>query len=187
MKPYLVLLIGVLASPAALAQNTLTDQINAVDAAQARQQAAIRAQQEAQRAAELAYQRQQQEQQRAAVAAQRRREEAAAAQQKQREEAAAAEKYRQGQEAAADKKRDQDYQDQLRNIEIEQKKISLEEEKAKQARINEYIDQDLKEKSANTDVIQSNADANRNISSGEKTFLEKKGEAEIKSQSGIFK
>ena len=81
---------------------------------------------------------------------------------------------------AADKLRDQNYEDQLRALEIEQKKLDLQSEQAKVARSNEYIDQDLKSEAAKTDFVQSQADANRNVSSGIKTLLEKTGDAEVK-------
>jgi hypothetical protein len=90
-------------------------------------------------------------------------------------------------EAEADKKRDQGYQDQLRALDVQQKALAVEAEKARVARSNEYIDQELKEKAAQTDVIKSEADSNRDLSQGTKTLLEKTGDAEVKSQSGLFK
>ena len=71
----------------------------------------------------------------------------------------------------ADKKRDQSYEDELRRMEIEEKKIALEEKKAKAARANDYIDADLSRKNAETDVVKSTADANRNVSEGQKEMM----------------
>jgi hypothetical protein len=80
----------------------------------------------------------------------------------------------------ADKKREQDYEDKRRDL-------LLRKEEARLKRENDFIDQELKEKAANTDVVQSKADVNRNLSSGQKTLLEKVGEAEVKKNSGFFK
>lgn len=169
------------------AQSTLSDQINAVEAAQHRQQAAEMAAQAAQRAAQQAYERRVYEQQRSAAALQKQREEAAMASINRREDAAFTEQRRKEEEFLSDKKRDQAYQDQLRALDIQQKVLAVEAEKARIARVNDYIDQDIKERAARTDVVQSNADATRNVSSGTKTLLEKTGEAEVKSQSGLFR
>lgn len=49
-----------------------------------------------------------------------------------------------------------------------------------------FINALLKKENFETDVIQSLADANRNVSSGEKMFLQKTGEATVKKTSGIF-
>jgi hypothetical protein len=71
----------------------------------------------------------------------------------------------------ADKLRDQKFEDQNREIDIEAKKLQLDAMKARVARENDYIDQDLKRKAATTDVIQSTADAKRDIGSGTKALL----------------
>jgi hypothetical protein len=169
------------------AQNTLSDQINAVDAAQNRQRAAAMAAEATQRAAQQGYERRLLDQQKATAALRQQREEAAASLQRQREEAVLAERRKQQEEVAADKRRDQAYQDKLRDLDVQQRTLAVEAEKARVARANEYIDQDLKEQAARTDVVQSNADATRNVSAGAKTLLEKTGEAEVKSQSGFFR
>ena len=133
---------------------TLTDQINAVDAAQ---------------------------QQNAAVQQQRAAEEQAVVDAKQAElrraiqqqNAAAATKQKQKAEAAeADKKRDQSYEDQLRDLEVQRQALELQAGKNYVNRQNDYIDQELQKNAAETDVIKSEAEANRNISSGAKTYLE---------------
>jgi hypothetical protein len=74
-------------------------------------------------------------------------------------------------------KRYQAYQDQLRTLDLEQKKLQLEKLKARTVRENDFIDRELKRLDAQTDAIQSEADANRNLSEGTKTFLNKAGEA----------
>jgi hypothetical protein len=81
------------------------------------------------------------------------------------------------QERAEALKRDQAYLDQLRALQLEQQKLQVERLKAHTARENEFIDRELKRLDARTDVLQSEADANRNVSEGTKTFLNKAGEA----------
>lgn len=95
----------------------------------------------------------------------------------------------------ADKKRDQDYQDQMRNLNIAERKAKLnnynrlseealndkyrnqayEDEirkfkiamsKGKSSRVNEYIDAELKKENAEADVTQSHADGIRNVTNG---------------------
>jgi hypothetical protein len=158
-----------LASSAANALPSLNDQINAVDDVEQQNDAQ-------ERAAQQAYQQHLYEEQQAehAIEAKWRETELNL----QRQKAA---------EAYADKKRDQDYDDQLRAFDIQEKTLKLQAEKTRVARENDYIDQELKEKAANTDVIKSKADATRDVSSGTKTLLEKTGEADVKSQSGVFR
>lgn len=148
------------------AQPSLTDQLGAMRQAQDENDEAARQAQAARETAQRAYERrvdQLQQQRQAAILAQ------------QQQKAAGAE---------ADKKRDQAYEDQLRALDVEQKQLAVEAEKARVARSNEYIDQELKAKAADTDVVKSEADSNRNLSEGTKTLLEKTGDAEVKSQSG---
>jgi hypothetical protein len=90
-------------------------------------------------------------------------------------------------EMKADKSRDQSYEDELRQLEIEEKRIALAEKKAKADRANDYIDQELKQKAATTDVIQSNADVNRNVSEGAKDLLTSEGKAKEKEASRLFR
>jgi len=155
------------ASPA-FAQVSLSDQINSVDSVQQQQQAAARAQyyaqQEAMRHAEA--QRAQMESRRQAAAIQAARAKAA--------------------DAAADKRRDQSYEDKLREMNVEEQEMRLQAEKAHVARENEFIDRELKKNDAQTDVIQSTADANRNLTSGAKELMQKEGDADIKKESHIF-
>jgi lipid II:glycine glycyltransferase (peptidoglycan interpeptide bridge formation enzyme) len=87
--------------------------------------------------------------------------------------------------AEADKKRDQTYEDQLRALDVQEKMLELKAKQAKVARANDYIDQDLNRSRAETDEIQSRADAARNISSGEKSFLNQAGQADIARVTGV--
>ncbi|QMM74598.1 DUF5384 family protein [Escherichia coli] len=81
-------------------------------------------------------------------------------------------------EATADKKRDQSYEDELRNLEIQKQKLALAKEEARVKRENEFIDQELKHKAAQTDVVQSEADANRNMTEGGRDLMKSVGKAE---------
>jgi hypothetical protein len=75
-------------------------------------------------------------------------------------------------ERLSDKVRVQTQEDEDRAIELELKMAQLQEIKAlslaKAQRANELLDAELAEKKANTDVIQSGADATRNVSEGTK-------------------
>jgi hypothetical protein len=90
-------------------------------------------------------------------------------------------------EAANDKKRDELYEDELRNLEIQKQKLAVAKEDARVKRENEYIDQELKNQAAHTDLIQSNADSNRNLSEGGKDLMKSVGQAEEKKESSWFK
>ena len=79
-------------------------------------------------------------------------------------------------EASADKKRDQSYE--LRSLEIQKQKLALAKEEARVKRENEFIDQELKHKAAQTDVVQSEADANRNMTEGGRDLMKSVGKAE---------
>ncbi len=81
-------------------------------------------------------------------------------------------------EATADKKRDQSYEDELRSLEIQKQKLALAKEEARVKRENEFIDQELKHKAAQTDVVQSEADANRNMTEGGRDLMKSVGKAE---------
>lgn len=81
--------------------------------------------------------------------------------------------------AQADKKRDQSYQDRLRDIQVQEEETQLDMDKAKAARANAYIDQDLNRQKAETDVVQSGADANRDVASGVKNYLSNSAEPSI--------
>lgn len=76
------------------------------------------------------------------------------------------------------KKRDQSYEDELRSLEIQKQKLALAKEEARVKRENEFIDQELKHKAAQTDVVQSEADANRNMTEGGRDLMKSVGKAE---------
>jgi hypothetical protein len=166
------------------AQPSLTDQLGAMRQAQDENDEVARQAQAAHEAAQRAYQQRMAQERAAAQAQEEQRQAAALALQQQRQAAILAQQQQRAAEAEADKKRDQAYQDQLRALDVQQKQLAVEAEKARVARSNEYIDQELKAKAAETDVVKSEADSNRDISSGTKTLLEKTGDAEVKSQSG---
>ncbi|WP_079774560.1 DUF5384 family protein [Salmonella bongori] len=89
-------------------------------------------------------------------------------------------------EATQDKQRDQSYEDELRQLEIQKQKLALAREEARVKRENEFIDQELKSQAARTDVIQSHADANRNLSEGSRDLLQSEGKAREEKASGWF-
>lgn len=174
MKP--VALAALLLVPSvASAQSTLSDQINAVDAAQQNHDYVAR----------QAWDAQQRAQQAAYAAAQAREARAAAAA---REVAAARQK-----KLDAKEDRDQAYEDKLRDLDLQEREVSLQAKKTAVSRENDIIDSDLQKKSAETDLIKSRADSNRNLSEGTKTLLEKngnraelEGQAAVKKESGWF-
>lgn len=98
-----------------------------------------------------------------------------------------AERERAYNEYLTDKKRDQSYEDQLRLLELEERKLELERKKARVQREGDFIDQELKREAAQTDVIQSEADANRHLSKGAEVLMNKEGDARVKKESGFFK
>jgi multidrug resistance efflux pump len=150
MKKIFLLLVTTLINSTAFSQS-LQDQINAVNGAYQSNQNAEQA-----RIAE---------QQRQAAAAQAKR------------DAAAAEQAR---IAAKDKARNQAFEDEQRALDLEERKASVAGSRAHAKRANDYIDADLKKKNAQTDVIQSEADANRNISKGAGDMLSGVGKGAAK-------
>lgn len=80
-------------------------------------------------------------------------------------------------------KRNQEYENELRQLKLLDKQLELQAKRARINRTNEYIDADLAARKAQTDTIQASADSKRNISSGMKTHLEKTGEAALKKTS----
>jgi uncharacterized iron-regulated membrane protein len=149
--------------------SSLTDQINAVSAAQDQEQAAqaaAQAEQQAEERAEEARQQALEEQHLAAQPAAQRRQDAAAA------AAAAA--------VAAENKRQQDFQDEQQELVIAQQKIDLQEQQTIADRENDIINHTLKQQDAQTDLVQSQADSTRDIASGTKTLLQDTGQAELK-------
>ncbi|ULH10486.1 DUF5384 family protein [Serratia marcescens] len=106
--------------------------------------------------------------------------------QKRRDAAQQAERNRKQAVALADKQRNQSYEDELRALNIQKQKLELEKETMRVKRENDFIDQELKAKAAHTDVVQSEADANRDLSSGGKALLQSEGKAREKKASGWF-
>jgi len=105
------------------------------------------------------------------------------------EKAAAEKKARTTREQAArekEKKREQDYEDKLRQAQLDDVGLDLEAKKAKVSRTNDYIDQDLKKQAAVTDKIQSEADARRNLADGAKEKMKSEGRAEEKKAKGFW-
>jgi hypothetical protein len=116
------------------------------------------------------------EQQRQAAAAQEKRDAQAAAAQAKRDAQAA----EQARIAAKDKARNQAFEDEQRMLDLEERKASVAASRAQAKRANDYIDADLRKKGAQTDVIQSEADANRNISKGAGDMLSGVGKGAAK-------
>jgi len=181
-----VLTVCLLASAVVGAQ-TQQEQLNNLNAAQnqilsaeqARQADIARQQYEAQQQAEkrAAQQRAQQQKIQAEQLAIQKQREAAA------EEAARERKY----EQQKDKDREQAYQDKLRQQEIEAREADLAMKKAKAKRADDFAEQALNREKAQTDVIQSEADATRNISEGSKNLQTGQGQGAAKANSGWFK
>lgn len=178
MKNLIIPLCFFVAAPALA--GTLQEQISAVAQAEqqnkAAEQRALDAQQE-----KINQQQRIEQQRRARIEAERNRKSAIAA----AERKSALEK--KNAEAYQDKKRNQNYEDELRNLELQRQKIQISKDEARAKRENDFIDQDIKRKGAETDVIQSHADVNRNISTGEKDLLQSEGKAREKKASGWFK
>ena len=180
-------LIGLAAS--SVNAQSMQDQLKALESAESD----IKAKQEARR---QEYQRQQE-----AQAAQERakRAEEQARMEKQREEDARnrriasdkAEAIAKQQREAAAKERDKKeaYNDELKKMALEEKQLELQVKKAKVKRADDYIDQELNREKAKTDVIQSDADANRNVSTGAKNMMTGIGKGEENKTKGwsLFK
>jgi hypothetical protein len=183
----LALMIGCAMSTAHA--QSMQEQLNAINAAESE----IKATQDARRREYM----RQQEQQAAAERAKRAEEQAIAQKQRESEEAhrrAASEKAeaaaRQQREAVAkEKQRNQTYEDELRKMALEEKQLELQTKKAKVKRADDYIDQELNREKARTDVIQSEADATRNVSTGAKNMMTGIGKGEENKSKGwsLFK
>lgn len=135
---------------------------------------------EANRQAQLAAQRAHEQKMAKIAAAQRAKQAAAQAAARQAKE----------NERLADKARDQGYEDELRALAIEEKRMELAHKKAmleaQSKAADKYVEQDLNVRKAATDVIQSQADANRNITKGIQNNLESQGKAEEKRAGNWF-
>lgn len=75
------------------------------------------------------------------------------------------------------KQREQARLDKLRDLELEERSLDLEAKRARAKRANEFVDQELKAQAATTDVVQSEADATRNVSAGVGENLKSTGRA----------
>jgi hypothetical protein len=68
-------------------------------------------------------------------------------------------------------------------LDLERKRAEIDFKKAQASRANDYITQDINQRKAENDVIQSGADAIRNISEGDKNLLTGIGRGAEKSSS----
>lgn len=181
------LLAACLMTSALADAQTMQEQLNNLNAAQNQIQAAEQARQadmarqqyEAQQQAEkrAAQQRAQQQKAQAEQRAQQQEREAKA------EQAVRERKY----EQQKDKEREQAYQDKLRQQELEAREADLAMKKAKAKRADDFAQQELNREKAKTDVIQSEADATRNLSEGGKNLLTGQGQGAANANSGWFK
>lgn len=89
-------------------------------------------------------------------------------------------------EQQAARVRNQSYEDELRSLNIQQQKLALDREAARVKRENDFIDQELKASAAKTDVVQSEADANRTLSAGGKDLMQSEGRAREKKAGSWF-
>lgn len=167
-------LLSLLAAPV-LAQSQF-DQLHQIELQQEQADASARA--EALRKAEAARARQE-----ANEEAYRRKK--LAADQSARQQALALSKVREAENKRL-RSREEQFEDEDRELELEERRLKLQALKAKAARSNEYIDAELRESAARTDVVQSEADAARNVSSGAKSLLEDTGEAEVNRSKSLF-
>lgn len=157
----LISLSLLLSFPAIALSDLATDQINAVD--RVSQQSIQNQKDQAQRERDTIAQ-----QQRDETDARERVEKARiSAWKEQKRRIAAANKARE-EERISDKKRFQAQEDEDRTLEIEGKQLDLQMKRARAARADEYVTQELNREKAATDAVQSSADAARNISEGEK-------------------
>lgn len=171
---YLGLLLSTLAGP--LMAQTQFEQLHQIEVQQEQAEGVQRTEQ--QRAYEIERSRQQAQEQ----AYQRQRQ--AAAQQAQAQ-AQAARKAKQ-EENKHLQERGERFEDEDRALALEERRLKLDAMKARAARTNDYIDAELRESAAKSDVIQSQADATRNVSSGAKSLMESSGDAEINRSKKLF-
>ena len=90
-------------------------------------------------------------------------------------------------EQQKDKEREQAFEDKLRQQELEAREADLAMKKAKAKRADDFAQSELNREKAKTDVIQSEADATRNISEGSKNLQTGQGQGAAKANSGWFK
>ncbi|MQT28827.1 MULTISPECIES: DUF5384 family protein [Pseudomonas] len=82
--------------------------------------------------------------------------------------------------------REEGFEDEVRAMDLEERRLALQAKRARAARTNDYIDAELRDSAARTDVIQSEADSARNVTSGAKSLLEDTGKAEVNRSSRLF-
>ncbi|KJZ45843.1 MULTISPECIES: DUF5384 family protein [Pseudomonas] len=82
--------------------------------------------------------------------------------------------------------REEGFEDELRALDLEERRLALQAKRARTARANDYIDAELRDSAARTDVIQSEADSARNVTSGAKSLLEDTGKADVNRSSRLF-
>ena len=82
--------------------------------------------------------------------------------------------------------REEGFEDELRALELEERRLALQAKRARTARANDYIDAELRDSAARTDVIQSEADSARNVTSGAKSLLEDSGKADVNRSGRLF-
>jgi hypothetical protein len=87
---------------------------------------------------------------------------------------------------AAREAKNESYADEQRDLDLQSRKLDLQAKAVDVSRENDVISSGIAREKAKTDVIQSNADVNRNISSGIKSNLEDSGKAEVKKASSIW-
>ena len=83
------------------------------------------------------------------------------------------------QKKAKEQERNTRYEDDLRELEIAEKKLRLKAIETRVNRENDFIDSQLNREKAKTDVVQSEADVRRNVSSGVKSYMTDKGKSEV--------
>ena len=82
--------------------------------------------------------------------------------------------------ADRERARNQAYEDEMRRMDLQERRAGVAARRAQSSRSNDYIDQDLKRQGAQTDVIQSQADANRNLSVGARDMMQGVGQGASK-------
>jgi len=101
-------------------------------------------------------------------------------------EKAAAQRRATAQENARRQTRTEHRKDQDRALDLEERRLKLQVMKAKADRANEYVDAELRDNAAKTDVVQSHADALRTVSTGAKALLEDTGKADVNRSNRLF-
>lgn len=90
------------------------------------------------------------------------------------------ERKKQEDRAERERARNQAYDDEMRRMDLQERKAGVAARRAQSSRSNDYIDQDLKRQGAQTDVIQSQADSNRNLSVGARDMMQGVGQGASK-------